>query len=360
MKVAFIVRSTLFTVAGGDTIQIKETAKYLQKLGVHVDILLSTDKPHYPDYDLFHFFNITRPGDILRHIHKIKCPSVLTPILVDYSEFDRQHRKGVTGIILRLFSADANEYIKSFARALKGADSFPGGSYWRKGHRQSVKKILKAVAIVMPNSKMEYENLENRYGIKKEHVIVYNGIDRELFQPGEEQIHNTRTVLCVARIEGIKNQLNLIRVLNNSEYELILIGAAAPNQKKYFQHCKKIAASNVRFIEYLPQAELLRYYRRAKTHVLPSWFETCGLSSMEAAAMGCNIVITDKGYTKEYFGEDAFYCEPGDSSSILEQIQKASSAPVNNSLQKKILQKFTWQEAAATTLEAYRKVLQHR
>ena len=28
-------------------------------------------------------------------------------------------------------------------------------------------------------------------------------------------------VLCVARIEGIKNQLNLIKALNNTEYQLL-------------------------------------------------------------------------------------------------------------------------------------------
>ena len=37
MKVLFIVRSTLFTAKGGDTIQVEETASELRKTGVEVD-----------------------------------------------------------------------------------------------------------------------------------------------------------------------------------------------------------------------------------------------------------------------------------------------------------------------------------
>ncbi|MBK7308934.1 MAG: glycosyltransferase [Chitinophagaceae bacterium] len=57
----------------------------------------------------------------------------------------------------------------------------------------------------------------------------------------------------------------------------------------------KEAAGNIVFAGRLTQTALANYYARARVHVLPSWFETCGLSSLEAAAMGCNIVITARG-----------------------------------------------------------------
>ena len=44
--------------------------------------------------------------------------------------------------------------------------------------------------------------------------------------------------------------------------------------------------------------------------------ETPGLSSLEAAAMGKNIVVTTKGDTYDYFEDYAFYCEPDDIESI--------------------------------------------
>jgi glycosyltransferase involved in cell wall biosynthesis len=165
-------------------------------------------------------------------------------------------------------------------------------------------------------------------------------------------------VICAARIEGIKNQLNLIKAVNDTEFTLLLIGSPAVNQNYYYEQCKNIASKNIQFISHLSQEELLTWYKKAKVHVLPSWFETCGLSSLEAAAMGCNIVITDKGYTREYFGNNGFYCDPANASSILNAVRKASQSDWKSELQEKIFLDFTWQRAAAITLDVYKKVLQ--
>jgi glycosyltransferase involved in cell wall biosynthesis len=193
--------------------------------------------------------------------------------------------------------------------------------------------------------------------VKNPYTIVPNGIDDSLFTPDSKRVKSERMVLCVARIEGIKNQLNLIKALNSTEFTLIIIGSPAPNQKKYYTHCRKIASGNIQFISHMPQEQLLSYYKKAKVHILPSWFETCGLSSLEAAASGCNIVVTNKGYTRDYFGDFAFYCDPADPASILNSVRKASQAEWKSELQEKIFKEFTWQQAAAVTLDVYKKVL---
>ena len=70
MKVVFISRSTLHSNPGGDTIQILQTARQLQQLGIAVDVCLSNETIEYDRYDLLHFFNIIRPGDMLQHIKR--------------------------------------------------------------------------------------------------------------------------------------------------------------------------------------------------------------------------------------------------------------------------------------------------
>jgi glycosyltransferase involved in cell wall biosynthesis len=136
----------------------------------------------------------------------------------------------------------------------------------------------------------------------------------------------------------------------------LMVGSHAPNQAGYYQHCRSIAAKNVDFMKHIPVEMLLTWYKRAKVHVLPSWFETTGLSSIEAAAMGCNIVITDKGDTREYFEDDAFYCDPSEPESILAAVEKASGAPFNKNLHEKILKQYTWEQAAIQTLKAYKTI----
>ncbi len=357
MRIAFVIRSNLFEVPGGDTIQVLETARHLRELGTEVDICLTNLPIAYSDYHIFHFFNIPRPSDILFHLSKIRKPFALSPILIDYSEYDRHHRKGLSGFVFRQFSASANEYIKTFSRWIRGNNSLQSKKYIWKGQQRSIKEILRKAAILLPNSEAEYKKLSRDYQVDKPYLVVPNGIDPSLFRNHSKEKKNNRLVICAARIEGLKNQLNLIKALNNTDFTLMIIGAPAPNQRAYYENCRKIAASNIIFHDPLPQAQLVKYYGEAKVHALPSWFETCGLSSLEAAAMGCNLVISDKGYTREYFGEDAFYADPDNIESIYKAVETASKAEFRQGLQQKILEKYTWKQAANVTAEAYKKII---
>jgi glycosyltransferase involved in cell wall biosynthesis len=357
MRVAFITRSTLYNVPGGDTVQVSYTAKFLRELGAEVDIYLTNQPVDYSRYDLFHYFNIIRPSDILFHINKTSKPFVLSPILIDYSEYDKHHRKGLSGFLLRRLSPNGQEYTKTVARWIAGKDKMKSKGYLIKGQGKSIRQILDRAALLLPNSEKEYKRTEEGFGIKKDYVVVPMGVDADLFNSHEGGAKDDSVVLCAARIEGVKNQLNLIKALNNSRYNLFIIGSPAPNQKSYYHACRRIAAKNIHFYDHVPQETLVSYYKQAKVHALPSWFETCGLSTLEAAAMGCNVTITDKGYTREYFGNDAFYCDPGDPESIFKEIEKAANTGCQTSLQEKILHNYTWQKAARITSAAYKKIL---
>jgi len=356
IKVAIIARSTLFTVPGGDTVQAVQTAMHLAEMEVWADIKLSSEAIDYSLYDLLHFFNIIRPADILYHSRQARKPYVVSTILVDYSEYDKHHRKGL-GALFSYLPGNSIEYIKTMARWLLGRDHLSSRSYIWKGQRRSIMEILQKAQMILPNSTSEYLRVFKAYPVSVKYNVVPNGIDAQLFKYDAGAERDNNLIICVARIEGIKNQLNLIRALNNTRFKLLLIGNNSPNQQAYYNECKTIAAANIRFIDHLPQPQLVAYYQKAKVHVLPSWFETTGLSSLEAGVMGCNLVITDKGDTREYFEDDAFYCDPADPAGILAAIEQASSAPRNPRLRERILKKYTWVQAANCTLAAYQSII---
>ena len=114
MKVALIGRSTLYSVPGGDTVQVTQTDRGLNALGISASVTLSNAFIDYAKYDLLHFFNITRPADILNHTENSGKPYVVSTILCDYSEYDRRYRKGL-GALLSFFSNDGTEYLKAVA-----------------------------------------------------------------------------------------------------------------------------------------------------------------------------------------------------------------------------------------------------
>jgi glycosyltransferase involved in cell wall biosynthesis len=358
IKIAFISRSTLYSSPGGDTRQIDMTAKYLRLMEVQVDIYLTNQTINYDNYDLLHFFNIIRPADILKHILKSKKRYVVSTIFLDYGDFEKTGRKGLKKLINKIFSTDQIEYLKAIARWIVNGEKIGSIKYLLWGHKTSVKYVANHASMLLPNSESEYSRFLKRYEVSQKYHVVPNGIDADIINKSytiSEQYKNA--IICVARIEARKNQLNLIRALNNTKYTVLIQGKPSPNNIAYFEQCKNEAAANVYFPGWVNDDELLTMYHSAKVHILPSYFETTGLSSLEAAVLGCNIVVTDKGDTKEYFKDFAWYCEPDDLNSIKDAIDNAYNAPYNKDFRDYILKHYTWQRAAEETLSAYNKVL---
>jgi glycosyltransferase involved in cell wall biosynthesis len=357
LKVLFIARATLYDNKGGDTTQMLNTAAGLRNLGIQVDIRLTNEDIDYTPYDLLHFFNIIRPADILRHVGRSGKPYVVSTIFVDYSEFDKLARRGASRFVFRLFSQDGIEYIKVIARALLSKERIMSPGYLFKGQKRSIRRVIRGAALLLPNSASEYDRLYRRYRVEQRYRVIPNAVDPAIFTPPfpaaprEEDL-----VLCVGRVEGLKNQLSLINALKGSRYRLLIIGSPANNQPGYYELCKQEAGPAVTFLEGIPQTSLVAYYARARVHVLPSWFETTGLSTLEAAAMGCRVVITRKGDQTEYFGDHAFYCDPAAPETILSAVDKAMQAPPDDSLQQKILTSYTWRQAAEKTAAAYAEI----
>ena len=356
IKVAIITRSSLYSVKGGDTIQVVETARALNTIGIVVRICLADSLIDYAQYDLLHFFNITRPADMIFHIEKSGKPFLISPVFVEYAGFDKHSRKGISGFFAKYVAADQFEYLKTIARCLNGTDRLISKKYIWMGQSKSIRKILRSASLLLPNSVSEYQRLQRAYGLSPAYSVVVNGVDTDLFTPLGSVERDPCLVLSVGRIEGIKNQLNLIRALNNTSFRLLVIGKPAPNQLSYYQECRKLAASNIEFIDHLPQQELLHFYAKATVHALPSFFETTGLSSLEAAAMGCHIVVSKRGDVYDYFGEDALYCDPDLPESIFQAVSSAAAKNNNPALQKKVIKKYNWEQAAIATAAAYRKV----
>jgi len=74
--------------------------------------------------------------------------------------------------------------------------------------------------------------------------------------------------------------------------------------------------------------QLRNVYAAARMHVLPSIFESPGLSSLEAAIAGCSIVAGNLAFESEYFQDGAYYCDPCDAFSIARAAEGASPPPL--------------------------------
>ena len=111
---------------------------------------------------------------------------------------------------------------------------------------------------------------------------------------------------------------------------------------------------------HMPHEQLASALAAARVVALPSWFETCGMAGLEGVLAGCRPMITNRGYTRDYFGDETAYCDPGDVASIRAAALAAADGPDPAALRDRILAAFTWDAAADATLDAYRAVLDAR
>ena len=366
MKVLFQSRTNLFDAPGGDMVQMLKTKEFLEKLGVSVDISLDFE-PDLTGYDLVHLFNLMEPQDIFRQMRNAKKqgkPVALSTIYGLYTEFERKARGGLFQKVARFLSPYQIGYIKILVKHYFEKRFHKGVRQMLvKGYFGMMKEIVDNTSVFLPNSHSEMNRVAGEFKLKDPHYFsIPNAIDKAVFTD-ENRSEPTRfseykdCILCAARIEGRKSTLTLVQAVRNSPYRLVLAGKASQNQKKYVDQVKAEAGDNVVFLGPVPHEELRDLYRQAKVHALVSWMETPGLSSLEAAAMDCNIVVTKKGDTQDYFGDMAFYCEPDDVASIRSAIDAAFASDPNPELKERILKEFIWERTAEETLKAYRSIL---
>jgi len=367
MKVLFQTRTNLFEAPGGDMVQMLKTKEFLEKTGIQVDISLDFE-PNLEGYDLVHLFNLMEPQDIylqLKNAQRQNKKVVLSTIYGLYTEFERKARGGLFQKIANFLSPYQIVYIKTLVKHYKEKRMHKGVlQMLYKGHYGLMKEIVDNTSVFLPNSDSEMKRVATEFKLKNpKYVSIPNAIDKSVFTDTDDNqtnpfLKHKDCILCAARIEGRKSTLNLVRAVKNTKYQLVLVGKESQNQKEYVNQVHLEAGKNVTFLGAISHEELKKLYQVCKVHALVSWMETPGLSSLEAAAMGKNIVVTTKGDTYDYFEDYAFYCEPDDIESIKKAITKAYDGPVNPKLKQKILEKYTWEQTAIETLKAYELALQ--
>ena len=132
----------------------------------------------------------------------------------------------------------------------------------------------------------------------------------------------------------------------------------------YAELCRSIIGRRLTIIDHIPQNLLASAYAAASVHTLPSWMETCGLVSLEAALSGTPLVGSTFGHELEYLESDAWYADPGDAASIkaavMAALQGGRQHPRAISMKRKVLERFNWERTVDATERLYKMVLERR
>jgi glycosyltransferase involved in cell wall biosynthesis len=231
----------------------------------------------------------------------------------------------------------------------------PSVPSWRR-------ELLQLCDLLLPNSQAEAQQLKQLFCVSPSKIaVVPNGVDAR-FAHGDarlfEQHFGMRDfVLLPGRIEPRKNQLSVLRALWGSGLPVIVLGDPHQDHGAYLEECRRQADAGVMFIGSLEHDSplLASAYAAARVVVLASWFETPGLAALEGGLAGAQIVVTERGCAREYFGGLARYVLPDDLWSIRRAVRDAFHCPRSGDLPEVIRRDFLWDRAAQETLTAYRR-----
>lgn len=372
MKVLMQNRADAFTNSGGDTVQMLKTKEELEKLGAEVDISLELE-PNLEGYDIVHLFNISRINETWMQCVNAKkqgkkiVVSTIYHCKKEIREYEEKAFIGLNKIIKKVFNNDDKlELIKTTARVLSGKKGLK--SLYKQffiGYSNQQKDVIEMADILLPNSEKEMNVLCEELKVdksRKKYRVIPNGVDidskskvisNDLFI---EKYGYKDFIFCVGRIEPLKNQIKLIEALKDTNNVIVFAGAINKKHKKYYKKFinEVNLNENIHYIGLLDRKMLFSGYKSAKVTILPSWFETTGLVGLESLYMGTNVIITERGYTKEYYNTYVEYCNPNELSNLKEIIPKQKKWNMKVST---LLNQYTWSSAASTTLKVYKTLL---
>jgi glycosyltransferase involved in cell wall biosynthesis len=250
----------------------------------------------------------------------------------------------VTFVLRRTFSRTTTLGMREIMRrAARRADSLLTGSAAARDEICTLFGLDPATVAVVPHGAGRPPDVEP----------VPEAELRERYRLGEGHM-----VLCVAAKRPHKNQGLLLRVLESIEPDVVVVlaGHAEPYEETLRAEAARLGVSDrVRFLEFVPDAELEGLWRLAECAAFPTLGEGFGLPVLEAMARGVPVACSDLPVLREVGGDVAHYFPPDDPVAAAAAIDAARRDTRSGTAGPERAARFTWEECARRHWAAYER-----
>lgn len=352
MRVLMQNRGNMFSHPGGDTTLVEKLSTGLKKKGIEV-VIDTVGNADPAQFDLVHLFNFALP-DMIRPLGQKAVqagkPFVVSTLAEDIPQFHLQSHAAAATLI----EYQSQAYNKKFwsEHAFDWNQATPCAKFDNEWVARNASALLSNGAVESNTLEKDYPGIKNTLEVKLGHETIPPQ-SPEMFVK-EHGVSDF--IFCVGRIETRKNQLMLLKALEDSDLPIVFATGGFSYQQDYDQAVRSFKRKGkTLFLGRLSPEMLASAYAASKIHVLPSWYELPGLVTLEAAAAGKNVVATRYGTMTDYLGDLAFYCHPGDADSMRNAVLAAYYSPVSPELVA-AARSFSWETTIAQTIAAYEKV----
>ncbi len=217
---------------------------------------------------------------------------------------------------------------------------------------------------ILTDSEFSRREIIRVYGVPGERVhTIYLGVDHRRFAPLTacepipellERYGIPRDfVLFVGDVHPRRNLGRVIEAVGQVEIPLVVIG-------RVLDAAAKVKHPLVRFLGYVPEADLPVFYQAARALVYPSFYEGFGFPIVEAMACGCPVIVSRETVCEETAGDAGLKVDAASVASIVEGIAAVVRNPdVARRLSEaglKRAKRFDWRKTAEETVKVYRRI----
>lgn len=217
----------------------------------------------------------------------------------------------------------------------------------------------------------ELGRLLQEAGLPKEKIHpIYNGIDLELFQPGDPRAVREelglpvegRIILFVGNFVAIKNPMTVLeafdRVIEEEEFEnvrLVLVGGGPLVDELSYRASRGRMSDRVLFAGRQPSSNIAKFMKAADLLCLPSENEGVPNVILEAFASGLPVVASNVGGIPEVHGEGPLgrLVPPRDVDALTDALKAVLSQLPDREAIRRHGETFTWKRAT----DAYHEIL---
>lgn len=247
--------------------------------------------------------------------------------------------------------------------------------HWLQDYKCQIKEAGRLIAV----SDFTKSDLINYFSLPPEKVVrIYSGINPIYKKLPESDVGllkfkkaarlNTPFIFYLGLLERRKNIGVLLEAFNSlkknpkfKSFKLVLAGAFGWGGAGIFSLAQESRfAKDIKFLGAISHIDALRLYNAAEVFVYPSFFEGFGFPPLEAQSCGTPVIASNRASLPEILGDSALLIEPWKTGELVSAIETVC---LNSGIKKRLIQagfknikRFSWQKAAAETLQVIKKV----
>lgn len=191
--------------------------------------------------------------------------------------------------------------------------------------------------------------------------VINNGIDLNVFKPTKFEKKKKFRILGVSsvwtRSKGLFDVFRLRELLNEDEFEIMLVGLSDEQIKSLPQGVMGIARTN-------SVEELVDYYSSADVFVNPTYGDTFPTTNLEALACGTPVITYRTGGSPESVGvETGMIVKQGDVNAIVDAVKTVQSlgkTHFSNACRNRAEQLYNREERYNEYIELFEKLMAER